>query len=104
MADTPANIHVVERPAEHRYEIYLNDELAGLTTYEDRAPETRTFIHTEIDEAFGGHGLAGILVTYALDDMRSRGWHIVPVCPYVASWLTKHPDYADLLAPTAGLV
>ncbi|MBU4335186.1 MAG: N-acetyltransferase, partial [Actinobacteria bacterium] len=35
----------------------------------------------------------------SLDQVRASGRTIVAYCPYVRTWLTRHPDYQDLLAP-----
>lgn len=55
--------------------------------------------HTEVDPAHGGKGIAGALVKAALDDIRADGGQVRPVCPYVVSWIDRHPDYADLVHP-----
>ncbi|MFF5973331.1 GNAT family N-acetyltransferase [Streptomyces sp. NPDC012769] len=82
----------------HRYEILVDGERAGLTAYRDRG-EQRVFFHTEVDDAFAGQGLASILVQEALTDVRASGMRIVPVCPYVAKFLKKHEEFADLTDP-----
>ncbi|MET9350778.1 GNAT family N-acetyltransferase [Streptomyces termitum] len=84
--------------ARHRYEILVEGALAGFTSFRDRE-DRRVFFHTEIDDAYAGQGLAGILVQYALDDVRATGKRIVPVCPYVAKFLKKHEEFADLTDP-----
>ncbi|MFF7990664.1 GNAT family N-acetyltransferase [Kitasatospora xanthocidica] len=90
---------VVERADErHRYEILVDGELAGFTEYRDHEDQ-RVFYHTEIDEAFAGRGLASRLVQDALTDVRAAGKRIVPICPYVAKFLTKHDDFADITDP-----
>jgi GNAT superfamily N-acetyltransferase len=55
------------------------------------------FDHTEVEPRYEGHGLAGRLVTEALDTARERGWALLPYCPYVREFLGKHPEYADLV-------
>lgn len=57
----------------------------------------RVFTHTEVDEAFSGQGLANRLVRFALDDMRERGASIVPLCPFFAAYIRRHPEYDDLV-------
>jgi uncharacterized protein len=37
------------------------------------------------------------LARFALDDARSRGLQVRPVCTFVRSWLERHPDYSDLV-------
>ncbi|MDO5614125.1 MAG: GNAT family N-acetyltransferase [Paracoccus sp. (in: a-proteobacteria)] len=64
-------------------------------------PVHRVLFHTGVDEAYGGRGLASVLVRDAVDDVVARGYRIVPVCPYVAKWLPKHPEYAaHVVEPT----
>ncbi len=80
-----------------RYEIFVDGTLAGLTqAIEDG--EVVTMPHTKVFDEFEGQGLASQLVTGALDDIRLRGKRIIAECPYVARFIEKHPDYADLLA------
>ena len=61
-------------------------------------PGVTVFPHTEIDEKFGGRGLGTTLVRAALDDIRSRGDKIDPLCPLVKRFIEKNPEYADLVA------
>ncbi|MFJ8826561.1 GNAT family N-acetyltransferase [Streptomyces sp. NPDC102467] len=95
----PVTPPVVERlDARHRYTIQVDGSTAGFTAYRDR-DDRRVFFHTEIDDAHAGQGLASILVREALDDVRRAGLRIVPVCPYVAKFLKKHEEYADITDP-----
>ena len=57
-----------------------------------------TLVHTEVRDEFEGQGHAATLARGALDDARSRGLRVVPSCPYIASYVEKHPEYADLVA------
>ncbi|MFD7872845.1 GNAT family N-acetyltransferase [Streptomyces sp. NPDC059378] len=95
----PSVAPVVEHvAAENRYEILVGGERAGLTAYRDRG-EQRVFYHTEVDDAFAGQGLASRLVREALTDVRNSGKRIVPVCPYVAKFLQRHEEFADITDP-----
>ncbi|CAG6392194.1 Pirin domain protein [Actinacidiphila cocklensis] len=78
-----------------RYEILADGRLAGFTEYRDRGVQ-RVFFHTDVDAAFAGRGLASVLVQQALSDVRKSGMRIVPVCPYVAKFLQKHDEFADI--------
>ncbi|MCN9241071.1 N-acetyltransferase [Streptomyces sp. RY43-2] len=90
---------VVERnDAKNRYEILVDGKRAGLTAYLDRG-EQRVFYHTVVDDAFAGQGLASRLVQEALTDVRTAGKRIVPVCPYVAKFLTRHHEFSDITDP-----
>ncbi|AMT72579.1 GNAT family N-acetyltransferase [Mycobacteroides immunogenum] len=93
---------VTDAPANHRFEITADGELAGFTEYLDTSLDgtaVRIFFHTEIDEKFGGRGLAGTLVRSALTTSRSTGRMIVPVCPYVRKFVGKNHEFDDILSP-----
>ncbi|MFD0280032.1 GNAT family N-acetyltransferase [Kitasatospora sp. NPDC127111] len=87
---------VTDNPEQSRYEITDDGELAGFAEYHRYEGEI-AFIHTEVDPRFGGRGLAGTLARAALDDAREQGLAVLPYCPFIRGWLTKHPDYTDLV-------
>jgi predicted GNAT family acetyltransferase len=89
-------IEVLDVKERNRYEILVDGTFAGFTHYRHREGAL-VFDHTVITEEFGGQGLASKLVHATLDDVRAQNVRIVPLCAYVASWLEKHPDYADLV-------
>lgn len=88
---------VVHEPARSRYVLRADGALVGVADYTDRG-DALVFHHTEIDGARRGHGLGAVLVRGALDDVRTRGRTILPTCWFVAEFVDRHPDYADLLA------
>ncbi|MFJ5774218.1 GNAT family N-acetyltransferase [Streptomyces sp. NPDC093094] len=98
MSETQATPTVRRADDRHRYEIHVGDTRAGLTAYRDHGTQ-RVFFHTEVDDAFAGQGLASVLVREALADVRALGLRIVPVCPYVAKFLTKHTEFDDITDP-----
>lgn len=69
----------------------------GYAQYE-RADGVTTFTHTVVDPANEGQGIASTLVRAALDAERAAGRRIVPVCPFVVSYVDRHPEYADLVS------
>jgi predicted GNAT family acetyltransferase len=73
---------------QHRFEIWQDGSRAGVATYKD-ADGARTFLHTEIEPAFGGRGLASELIRVALAETRASGLDVVPVCPFVKAYLAK---------------
>jgi hypothetical protein len=82
---------------EHRYEILVDGDVAGFEVYE--LGEGRiSLVHTEVESAHEGQGLAPQLVAYALSDARSRGLAVLPFCPYVATFIRRHAEeYLDLV-------
>ena len=90
-------IEVTNHRERLRYEITVDGELAGIAQYADHGG-VRTFVHTEIDDRFEGMGLGSRLVREALADVRAHGKRIVAECPFVRSYVARHPEVADLLA------
>ncbi|MGB7861741.1 MAG: GNAT family N-acetyltransferase, partial [Acidimicrobiia bacterium] len=90
-------INVYDDPEHERYVVEVDGESVGFTVYHLRAGGRHFFVHTEIFEGYEGMGLASTLVRSALDDVRSKGGVVVPICPYVAEFITKNPEYDDLV-------
>ncbi len=87
---------VQDAPASSRYEIHVDGEPAGFAAYQ-RHGASIEITHTEVDEAYEGQGLAGQLTAHVLDEARASGLTVVPTCPYVAKYISRHPEYADLV-------
>jgi uncharacterized protein len=86
---------VIDNAAESRFELTIDGERVGLIDYLLR-PGVIHLVHTEIEPARQEHGLASGFVQEVLDGLRATELRLQPDCPYVAHWLTKHPDYQDL--------
>lgn len=101
---TDQRFEVQDRPGESRYVLVDHDaanpadRITGAEDYVDvDVPDgvQRVLFHTEVSAHHAGQGLASLLVRGAVDDVVARGYAVVPVCPYVAAWLPKHPGYDD---------
>jgi len=92
-----ADATVVDSFEEQRYEIVLGGEVAGVLHYR-RHGESIELMHTEIDQSFEGRGLASRLAAAALEDARRRATPVEVSCPFVSSYVERHPEYNDLLA------
>lgn len=93
---------MVDVPGEERYEARTADgALAGFAAYQlSRQPagnQVMVMTHTEVDPGFAGQGVATDLIRGALDDIRAKALPIVPLCPFVAAFLARHPDYRHLV-------
>jgi predicted GNAT family acetyltransferase len=89
------DLEVVHNVEARRFEIHYGDEMARLEYYL-RGP-TIIYTHTVVPLVLEGHGIAGRLAREALDYARARGLSVVPLCPYVADYIEKHPEYGGLV-------
>ncbi|MES3000024.1 MAG: GNAT family N-acetyltransferase [Pseudomonadota bacterium] len=88
---------ITDNPSAHRYELRVDGEVAAHCEY-NVLKDALLFTHTEVLPRFEGKGLASRLIAFALDDVRQRGLHAIPVCPFVAGFIRKHPEYLDLVS------
>ena len=93
---TGAPTTVTQRGTE--FTITVDGQAVGGAAFEDRG-NRRVFVHTEVDDAFQGRGLATILVGEAIKSTRADGLRVVAVCPMVAAFLHKHKEFDDIVDP-----
>jgi uncharacterized protein len=91
---------VVNEPENERYAITADGAPAGFTQYRER-PGLIAFVHTEVDPRFEGQGVGSALIRFALDDARARELTVLPFCPFVNAYISKHPDEYAGLVPDA---
>jgi predicted GNAT family acetyltransferase len=93
MADTPT---FTDNPQQHRFEAHLGDALAAEAQYRLQG-DTMVFTHTEVQPKYEGQGLGSKLARFALDSVRQRRLKVVAQCEFIATYIERHPDDADLL-------
>lgn len=92
---TPVTISVRAGSPVSAYTVSLDDgTIVGRADFVDSptVEGERIFFHTEVDEAYSGRGLAGLLVREALADSIRDGITVVPVCPLFARHLAAHGE------------
>jgi uncharacterized protein len=92
---TDAAPQVIDNPEAHRYEV-PTPAGPGVLVYQ-RGGGTIDLLHTEVPPEAEGKGYAGALARAALDAARAAGERVIPSCPYVASYIRRHPEYEPLL-------
>lgn len=86
---------VVDNTGEHRFELALEGEVAAAYYQMDNG--RMVFVHTEVPQRFSGRGIGSRLAKGALDAARERGVRVILKCPFMASYASRHPEYADLI-------
>lgn len=104
MSTTRPPTQIADNTADSRFEIRTStpdgEVLAGFAAYELHG-EHITFTHTEIADQFEGLGFGGALAAGALDAARAAGRLVTPLCPFIAAYIRRHPEYRDIVDPQA---
>ncbi|MFD1393506.1 GNAT family N-acetyltransferase [Lacticaseibacillus jixianensis] len=82
---------------------FLTDEhgkLIAEVTYQE-IDDGQNFVidHTFVDPVLRGQGVAGQLVRAVVDEARTAGKKIEPLCTFARHEFAKRPEYADVLRP-----
>ncbi|MEU7774716.1 GNAT family N-acetyltransferase [Micromonospora taraxaci] len=88
---------VTDAPERERFE--ARDEtgaVAGFVTYQ-LTGSIIAYAHTEVEPAFEGRGVGSTLARAVMDDARAKRRTVVPICPFLADWLVKHPEYESIV-------
>jgi predicted GNAT family acetyltransferase len=94
----PPRPTVSHNAAEHRFEVATDHGVATLRYF--ARGDVLDLAHTAVPQAAEGQGLGGALAQAALEYARDNGLKVIPSCPFVHSYLQKHREYADLVAPS----
>lgn len=89
---------VIHDPESNRF-VVEEDGHRGVLEYDWSEPGREIdYSHTEVPTALEGLGVGSALVRAALDFARARGLIVRPSCPFVRSYIERHPDeYGDLV-------
>ena len=82
----------------HRYELPVSGQTA-VVIY-NLSGQNLMITETLVPQALEGQGIASRLARHVIDDARARDLLILPVCPFFAAYLQKHPEHADVVHPT----
>lgn len=88
------NITRQDGPNGGRYFIIVNGDEAEMTY--SRAGASRIIIdHTGVPDSMRGLGIGRRLVEAAVNDARTEGHKIIPLCPFAKATLAKHAEWQD---------
>lgn len=81
-----------------RYEILQGGQVVGFAEFRP-VGDAVMLPHTEIEQGHEGEGLGSQLAKFALDNVKTEGKRVIPMCPFIAGYIRKHPEYTELVHP-----
>jgi predicted GNAT family acetyltransferase len=91
--DTPTIHHDV---AAKRF-VLTRDGAEAVLDYRDVDATTLDYFRTFVPTSMRGGGVASILTEHALRDAQERGLKVIPTCPYIATYIERHPEFRPLV-------
>jgi len=88
-------IPVVDNAEASQFEARVDGHVA-FVTYARRG-DLIILTHTEVPKELQGHGLGNVLAHAVLERARSERLRVVPRCPFIATYIARHPEYQSLV-------
>jgi len=94
----PSQLNVINNTERNRFEVTVNGRTA-VSEYMLAGNTRIVFSHNEVPDALEGNGIGSRLARTALEYARDNELKVIPLCPYIASYIRRHPEYRPLLQP-----
>lgn len=91
MNEEYVGLPLVKNLEEHRFELKVG-EYVTFIEYKERDKKI-WLIHTESPEELKGKGAATAVIEKTLAYIEDNGYKLIPLCPLVAAYLKRHPDW-----------
>lgn len=86
---------LVDNEDRKRFEYQLEQ---GVALVEYIKTQNKIYLtHTEVPSKYEGQGIASSMVKDVLGEVEKSGLKLVPLCPYVAAYIKRHPEWKKLL-------
>ncbi|MEM1324876.1 MAG: GNAT family N-acetyltransferase [Bacteroidota bacterium] len=88
------------------YELIDNEEARQYEFHVDGAVPRIEYIksgekiflaHTEVPQQLEGKGIGSAIIKAALEDIEQRDLTLIPLCPFVAGYIKRYPEWKKLV-------
>ena len=86
---------LIDNIEKKQFEFHVGGEVPRIEYI--RAKEKIYLTHTEVPKGLEGQGIGTELIRQALEDIKAKGLTLVPLCPFVALFIKRNPDYKTLV-------
>ena len=87
---------LIDNVNQNRFEFHIGDQVA-VADYQINGTEI-SLPHVGVPKALEGQGIASELVLAVLKNIEGRELKLIPICPFVVSYVQRHPEWKKLLA------
>lgn len=90
------NLKIVDNIDRKRFEAEVDGDITFMEYI--RAKDAIYLTHTEVPKSLEGKGVGNSMVKEVLTLIKEEGIPMAPLCPFVALFLSRHPEWKSLLA------
>lgn len=86
---------LIDNKDKKQYEFLIEDRVARIEYI--KVKNSIYLTHTEVPVSLEGKGIASNLIKATLEEVKSNNWTFIPLCPFVAGYIKKHPEWNSFL-------
>ncbi|MDR2815723.1 MAG: N-acetyltransferase [Proteiniphilum sp.] len=90
------NYELIDNEDKHQYEFHIDNLTPRIEYIKNNSGEIY-LTHTEVPRKLEGKGIGSLLVQKVLEDIGDKGLRLVPLCPFVAGYIQKHPEWRRII-------
>lgn len=87
---------LINNKEKQQYEYHVSG-LIPLIEYVFNGDNAIYLTHTEVPMQLEGQGIGTCLVKDVLEDIDKNNMKVVPLCPFVAGYIQKHPEWRRIV-------
>lgn len=98
MSSNPDSLQFRQNEDKQRFELEVEGHIAFIE-YKITTQNIIFLTHTEVPKSLEGKGVGSAIVSKTLQWIKSKGYPLAPLCPFVGAYLKRHPEWQEILAP-----
>lgn len=87
---------LIDNEERHQYEFHIENYTPVIEYIKSTNGEI-FLTHTEVPTALSDQGIGSQMVKKALEDIERQQLRLVPLCPFVAAYIHKHPEWKRIV-------
>ena len=90
---------LIDNETEKQYEFHIEQFIPKLEYIKTPRENTKKIFltHTEVPKELEGKGIGSALIKQVLEEIKKNDWTLVPLCPFVATYIKRHPEWKELV-------
>jgi predicted GNAT family acetyltransferase len=96
-----AELTLTDNKEDQQFELTV-DELTARVEYTLMGNRI-IFTHTEVPKELEGKGIGSMIIKLALENIEGRELKLIPLCPFAAAYIKRHPEWNRVLAENVNL-